>query len=191
MTTKPVGLWDMDGSLFDFDAAMRRDLAELAAPGEPPIENLHEVQRSAPHIHRRAALIKRQPGWWRSLQPIALGHRLFYAAAARGFHNVILTKGPQTSPNAWTEKLECCQYHFGRDIDAHIVTDKSLVYGRFLYDDYPPYLEEWLSRRPRGIGIMPATSENASFSHPRVLRLQETNYEEALAWLQAAKERMP
>ena len=53
--------------------------------------------------------------------------------------------------------------------DVTVTHDKGLVYGKVLFDDYPPYIERWLEHRPRGKVLMLETPYNRSFSHPNVL----------------------
>lgn len=185
-----VGLWDMDGSLFNHDEAVLRELDKLASPGEEPIVDLHAADKE-PHLKARIDLIRMQPGFWRNLRPINAGFALYLKAAQIGFTNQILTKGPATKPNAWTEKFECCRHHFGPDINVHICCcqdppdktetyggGKGLVYGYFLYDDFPDYMAAWLKYRPRGWGFMPVTPHNLHHEiakHPRVIMYDGSN----------------
>lgn len=172
---KPA-LFDMDTSLFNYEQAMRRDLEKLASPGEEynydDIWSLDEL----PHMKARMSLIKAKPGWWRALEPIQMGFKVWHEARRIGYDMWVLTKGPWTHTAAWSEKLECCQAYLGNDIDVDITTDKSGSYGYFLYDDYQPYIEAWLKHRPRGWGIMPVTPLNKSFQHPRVIKYNGTNF---------------
>jgi hypothetical protein len=58
-----IGLFDMDGSLFDFEGAMRHGLELLHSPDEPPLPaNLWELD-DVPHMKARMRLIKNQPAW--------------------------------------------------------------------------------------------------------------------------------
>lgn len=63
-------------------------------------------------------------------------------------------------------------------MDVHVVSDKGLVYGVALYDDYPRYIEAWLEHRPRGLVVMPANASNKHFSHPNVIRYDGTTLAE-------------
>lgn len=187
-----VALFDLDGSLADYQGQMVLDLQRLAGPSEPPVtrENLWEVGKE-PHIRSRMTLVMSQPGWWRNLARIEAGFTILETAREVGFRIHILTKGPRAHPLAWAEKLEWVQQHIGPDVDITTTMDKGLVYGRVLYDDFPPYLERWLQHRPRGLGIMPVTSGNADFKHPNVLRWTGTNFEEVKAALVNALARAP
>jgi hypothetical protein len=45
-----------------------------------------------------------------------------------------------------------------------------LVYGKVLYDDFPPYILRWLEWRPRGKVLMLDAQHNRDFTHPNVFR---------------------
>lgn len=187
-----VALFDMDGSLADYAGALAQSLNDLRSPGEQKItlKNLYTLEKQT-HIRNRMRLIKSQPGWWFDLAPIAEGMRILKLANSVGFVNHILTKGPKKASNAWKEKVDWCQEHINEDIDIHITSDKGLVYGKVLYDDYPEYLEKWLKHRPRGLGIMPVTPYNRKFRHPNVVLWDGTNIKEIRAALKAAFKREP
>lgn len=177
-----IGLFDMDGSLADYIGTLQADLAALQAPGEPPIGDMWLAEKQ-PHIANRMRLIKAQPGWWRDLPPIEAGMKVFEAAAELGFTNNVLTKGPRHHPNAWQEKVEWCRKYLGHKTPVHITEDKGLVYGKFLYDDFPDYCLSWLRHRPRGLVIMPVNEFNKDFYHPQVVRYDGTNLDEVKAAL--------
>ncbi|MGD1065503.1 MAG: hypothetical protein ABR975_01660 [Vulcanimicrobiaceae bacterium] len=121
-----VALFDLDGSLADYDLAMRRDLQPLRAP------------------------------------------------------------------KAWTEKVEWCKEQPELvTADIHLTMNKGLVYGTFLYDDYPVYMDLWLANRPRGLGVMLTTPDNAPYAHPNVVKWDGTNLEEVQRAMQIAYDRAP
>ena len=163
-----IGLFDMDGTLFDYDAALHRDLQAIASPHE------HQHDIHDPHAPQwfinRIQMIRKQPDWWLSLQPIPAAFKIVEEAKRLGFKVHILTKGPRSNASAWAQKLACCQKHLGEDVNVTITMDKGLVYGSFLFDDFPDYMLAWLRNRPRGLGIMPVTSQNTSFTHPQVVK---------------------
>jgi 5'-nucleotidase len=189
---KPA-LFDMDTSLFDYEGAMLRDLRKIAGPNDPPItDNLWELEELHSCYKERMSLIKHQPNWWRDLEPLKLGFRVWDEAKRIGYDMGILTKGPWTHPNAWTEKLLCCKNWLGDDIDVRITTTpKDDTYGYFLYDDYPKFMDAWLSFRPRGWGIMPVTVSNKDYTHPRVIKCTEETMPEVVAKLEELFERIP
>lgn len=194
MNDDSIALFDMDGSLADYDAAMRRDLRALSATCEPEIldtDNLHALEDER-HIEARMRLIKSGVGWWGSLPRIEAGFQVVQVARAAGFDINILTKGPSGHAIAWKEKLEWCKAQPElADADIHMTMDKGLVYGRLLYDDYPVYMSRWLANRPNGLGIMPATSYNADFAHPNVVKWDGSNIDEVAAAVRAAYTRGP
>jgi 5'-nucleotidase len=188
MTDQPVGLFDMDGTLFDYDGQLRCDLEKLMSPGEVMPDNIFDEK--LPWLKARMDLIKSQPGWWRKLPIFRLGWDVLYVADKLGFDCHILTKGPWSKPQAWAEKVECIQYHFNGSIGIDIVGEsKGGRYGRFLVDDYPPYVEDWLKHRPRGLVIMPAHDYNKSFTHQRVIRYDGSNLNQVQEALVIVKNR--
>ena len=189
-TSDNIGLFDLDGSLADYDKAVLKGLLELNAPGEPEIESVRAGGK-IPHIRARIDLISKQPGWWFNLEPITRGFQIVKLAKEIGFEIHILTQGPKTNALAWKEKVEWCQRHLGSEIEIHITRNKGLVYGKFLYDDYPAYMIKWLEHRPRGLGIMPVNVDNKNFSHPQVIRWDGSNLEAVTERLQAAYLREP
>lgn len=189
-TSDNIGLFDLDGSLADYDKAVLEGLFALRSPEEPVVEDVREAHKF-PHLQARIDLICRQPNWWLNLEPIPMGFQVLTLAKQIGFQIHVLTQGPKTKPLAWKEKVEWCQKHLGADIDIHITRNKGMVYGKFLYDDFPDYMLRWLEHRPRGLGIMPANWRNRDFSHPQVVRWDGTNLEEVAERLRAAYRRLP
>lgn len=170
-----IALFDMDGSLANFDDAMRNGLEAMRAPQEPPIpDDLWDMEKM-PHIAERMRLIKSEPSWWRKLGRIDEGFQVMTWAREIGYHIDILTKGPAAHPMGWAEKMQWCQDHVEKPFDTHITQNKGLVYGTMLYDDFPDYVLAWLEHRPRGLVIMPYTRSNEEFCHPQVLRWDGTN----------------
>lgn len=172
-----AGLFDMDGSLAAYPEQLLKDLARLRAPEEPELTDVWEAEKRFPHIKERMRLIKAQPNWWFNLPPIENGLRVFREAERIGFQNHILTKGPKAHSAAWTEKHMWCAHHLG-GVPVTVTSDKSLVYGKFLYDDFPDYAVSWLQHRPNGLVIMPVNPWNADFTHPRCLKWDGTNWDQ-------------
>jgi 5'-nucleotidase len=189
-----IALFDMDGSLADYDLAMRRDLRSMRSPCEPAIgdhDNLHDME-DAPHLDARMRLIKSHSGWWRDLPRMEEGFQIVRLAREIGFSINILTKAPTSHSSAWTEKYEWCRAQPELvDADIHLTMNKGLVYGTFLYDDYPRYMEMWLKHRSRGLGIMPHSASNSRFSHPNVVRWDGVNIESVRSAMQLAYDRAP
>ena len=182
-----IALFDLDGTLADYDGAMLRDLPLLAAPGEPAYSLYHEDLPA--HIEARKNAISRQPGWWSSLEELALGFDVLRECIALSFQIHVLTKGPRSKPAAWKEKVEWFQQHvlpLAPEADITITLDKGLVYGKVLVDDFPPYMLRWLEHRPRGLGIMPLGEQNKDFSHPNVVLYDGSNLPEVRQRLEEA-----
>lgn len=179
MTDKSqIGLFDLDGSLANYDEGLRYWLSLMRSPNEEKIgDNLWEIEKHY-YIKMRMLIIKSMPGFWLNLKKIDDGFKVFDLSKKIGFDNHILTKGPKKHPTAWQEKVQWCQKYLGEEVDIHITSDKGMVYGKFLYDDYPDYMLKWLKNRPRGLGIMPVNNSNKDFSHPRVIKYDGNNLDE-------------
>ena len=187
MNREKMCLIDMDGTLFDYEGKLREDLAKLAAPNDPEINDLHD--ESLAWLRNRITLVTSQPGWWRHLPLLKSGELLLSAAREIGFSCKILTKGPRKKTLAWAEKVECINDRWP-DLDIDIVgKDKTGTYGRVLIDDFPDYMSGWLKHRPRGLGIMPKCSYNLDFNHPNVILYDESNLEQVLHAMKAAFQR--
>lgn len=186
-----IALFDMDGTLCDYQGRLLHDLELIASPDEPKVENLHDA---LPWIDRRIDLIRSVPGWWKSLSKLQNGFDILEMCDDIGFDIRILTKGPRRTKIAWTEKVEWIHEEVVPDYPDTQVTiteDKGLVYGKVLVDDFGPYMNRWLKWRPRGLGIMPATDWNKDYSHPNVIRYDGNNKQEVKEALKACYDRIP
>ncbi len=174
-----IALFDMDGTLADFDGHLAKSMNALKHPDEPDYVSAHD-ENEPDYIQARRKLIQTYPGWWLEMPTRPGCFTLLHKLKEMGYEIEILTKGPQTKSNAWSEKLLWCQKHFGMDITVNIVgKTKARTYGRILVDDFPDYAESWLARRPRGLVIMPAQPYNVNFSHPNAIRFDK-NLDEVL-----------
>jgi 5'-nucleotidase len=165
----PVALLDLDGTLANFDMAMRERMIMLAGPGEPPW-NPDREGAEPEHIKQRRRIIKSLPGFWTGLHAMDDGFHLMGMAHQIGFRLMILSRGPSQNSLAWKEKIDWCRQNIAFPHEITLTEDKGLVYGRVLVDDWPPYIEGWLAYRPRGQVIMPARRWNESFQRPNVYR---------------------
>jgi 5'-nucleotidase len=171
-----IALFDMDGTLVDFDGAMRRAMKSLASEDEIARDVYYPPERAneSSHVAARRRMVKRIPGFWRELPQLSIGMRLLQEAMEIGFRITILTKAPRTNHPAWTEKVEWLWKNLPMEekgIEVHLAEDKGLVYGRMLCDDWPPYIERWLTWRPRGLVLMPDQPWNQGFHHTQVVRV--------------------
>lgn len=174
-----IALFDMDGTLADYDGQLLKDLKKISSPYEPPITGDKDIHSIGGYIESRRHMITSQVGWWLNLKKFQLGFDILELCKEVGFQIVILTKGPSTKFSAWSEKVEWCNKHLKEYIKGVTITnDKGLVYGRVLVDDYPDYITSWLKHRPRGLVIMPAHDFNKNFKHPNVVRYDGTNLDE-------------
>jgi FMN phosphatase YigB (HAD superfamily) len=83
-TAEPIALFDLDGTLADFDAAMQHKLEELRSPSEDPKAD-ETAFEDVPYVKARRRLVKSQPGFWRDLATIPLGFQLLEEARAQRF----------------------------------------------------------------------------------------------------------
>ncbi len=83
MKTHHIVLFDLDGTLADYDGQMRRDLRRLQRPGEAE-HPLHDIS-SPNHIDARIELIKAQTGWWLNLPRLSYGFDILRVAQELGF----------------------------------------------------------------------------------------------------------
>lgn len=181
-----IALVDMDGTIANYQAALTSEMERLQSPNEPQY-NFYGEQ--PPYLEAREALIKRQVGFWRTLPKIQLGFDIVEDLRSIGYGLHILTKGPRTTVSAWTEKVEWCKVNIP-DADITVTHDKSLVYGRVLIDDFPPYFLGWLAKRPRGLVICVAQECNKGFgTEKNIIRYDGTNRQQVRDALQAAFDR--
>lgn len=194
--TKPdaVALVDMDGTLADFDGSMSQWMERIGSPPEIAVgRHYFQEQSEEPiHIRERRRMIKRQPGFWSGLEELEVGMTIFSYLVKLKFNISILTKAPKHNEAAWMEKVQWCNKHLPMHdaVGMNIVTDKSLVYGKVLVDDWPAYVAPWLERRPRGLVLLPAQPWNEGFEVGRknVIRVSADNLHQAYSALEVIRE---
>lgn len=170
---RPIALIDMDGTIADFDGAMTHALADLRSPAEDARFDATSYE-DVPHMKARRRLIKSQPGFWLNLEPLPVGFEIVGVLKRFEFELHVLTKGPSVRSSARDEKVRWCEKHLP-GVPVTISDDKSLVYGKILVDDWPPYFTAWLRYRPRGLVVVPAqpwNEEYTSTTHPQIIRYE-------------------
>lgn len=160
-----IALFDIDGTIADYDLQMRRDLSRLGNESLPV-----DLHGDIPDwLEARKNVISSQPGWWRGLPVISSGLEIMKFCRELGFGIHILTQGPKTKRAVWMEKYDWCDEHVASIAPDYGISitrgGKGLHYGRLFVDDWPPFMAAWLAHRPRGLGLMPITPENKGFSH--------------------------
>lgn len=182
-----VALFDMDGTLCDYDKGLFDELEKLRNPDErrynPPFWDSPE------YITNRSALIKSSVDWWANLPKFQLGWDVLEIAEELEYRLMILTQGPKTEPNALTGKKLWIDKNLGQDFDFTMTRDKGSVYGKVLVDDFPGYIERWLQWRKRGLVIMPAGKQNEDFAHPNVIRYDGSNIDHVRYAMELARNR--
>jgi 5'-nucleotidase len=183
---EPIALFDMDGTLCDYNAGLYSALETLCSPSEPKISSLRDAPE---YIQRRMDLIRASSSWWENLPRFQLGWDILKIANNLGFRIMILTQGPKRNPESWAGKKKWIDKHLGRDTDITITRDKGLVYGKVLVDDSLEYAERWLNWRERGLVIMPSNESNKNYIHPQVIRYDGTNPEIVSEAMKRARDR--
>ncbi|PIN89214.1 hypothetical protein COU61_03180 [Candidatus Pacearchaeota archaeon CG10_big_fil_rev_8_21_14_0_10_35_13] len=182
-----IALFDMDGTLCDFDKAMEESLEKIRSPEEEPYTG--KPEEAPKHIKERKELIMSSRNWWSTMPKFQIGWDILEAAKEAGFKIHILTQGPRRNPSGWKGKKVWVDRNLGPDTDITMTRDKGLVYGKVLVDDYPEYIKRWLQWRERALVIMPAGKNNNEFKHPNVIRYDGTNLEEVKEAMKKAYER--
>ena len=186
MVIENIALFDMDGTLCDYDKALLEKLEVLRSPHEPVFKL--PLRDNAPNcIKERADLIRASEKWWEELPKFKLGRDILEAARELEYRIVILTPGPRRNPASWSGKKKWIDKNLGPDVDITMTRDKGLVYGKVLVDDFPEYIERWLKWRKRGLVIMPANEGNKDYHHPQVIRYGGSNLSEVKSAMEKAK----
>ena len=182
-----LALIDLDGTVADYNLEMRTRLAILKGPDEPDFVDRHDNLPS--YILARRDLIKRQPGFWKNLPRLELGFEVVGFLKDAGFRLTTLTKCPQEIPEAWKEKIEWSLINLPDAQYTLVSEDKSIVYGKILVDDYPPYFNAWLKVRPRGLVIAVAQPCNIGINQPNVIRYDGNNKAELIKLIEKVRKR--
>lgn len=183
----PVALFDLDGTLCDYDGAMADSLERLRSPGEPKFK-LHTRDHEPDYIRERMDLIRMSEDWWENLPKLKLGWDVLKIAKGLGFRIVILSQVPRKNPVPYSAKKRWIDKNMGQDTDIILTRDKSLVYGKILVDDFPPYINAWLKYHSRGSVIMPANSGNKEYIHPQVIRYDGSNLDDVRTAFKEARD---
>ncbi len=181
-----IALFDLDGTLCDYDKDLLEKLEELRSPKEP---HLSSMRNAPPYIKKRVDMIRASEEWWKNLPRFQLGWDILNVAKNFNYRIMILTQGPRKNPSAWSGKKKWIDKNLGEDVDVTMTRDKGIVYGKVLVDDFPGYIEKWLEWRTRGVVIMPANESNQNFTHPHVIRYDGTNINHVKNALRLAKKR--
>jgi hypothetical protein len=183
-----IALFDMDGTLCDYEKSLQESMEAFRSPTEPAYEGVpHD---DAPlYLRTRANIIRSNIEWWTNIPKLKLGFDVWEIAAELNYRRMILTAGPKRNANAWSGKKIWIDKNLGQDVDITITRDKGLVYGKVLVDDWPDYIIRWLKWRPRGLVIMPASNSNKDFSHGQVIRYDGENIVEVRQAMKDALQR--
>lgn len=182
-----IALFDMDGTLFDYNLGLKAELNKIRSPSESEVK--FNFNNNPEYLRNRIDLITSSESWWENLPKFQLGWDVLAIVKELGYRIHILTQGPKKNPAAWSGKKKCIDKHFGEDFDLTLTRNKGLVYGKVLVDDYPEYIDKWLEWRKRGLVIMPANDFNKNYSNPQVIRYDGNNLKEVYEALVKIKSR--
>ena len=181
-----IALFDMDGTLCDYERGLEIELEKMRSPSEP-VFHLPLTDDVPDYIRARADLIRSNEQWWANLSRLERGFDVWKVAEELGYRRMILTQGPKRNPYSWSGKKMWIDKNLGQDVDITITRDKTIVYGKVLVDDWPKYIEGWLAWRPRGLVIMPANNSNIDFEHTQVIRYDGSNLDYVRQAMEKAK----
>lgn len=184
-----VALIDMDGTLCDYDKAMKRDLDKIRGPHDPEFRHGDDLPD---WMEARRTLVSSIPGFWSGLDKLELGFEILRCLQNHDYEIHVLSKGPRKKSIAWKEKHEWCLEHLPPSVRICLTEDKSISYGKVLVDDWPEYYLPWLKARPRGVVIVPAQPWNVGAEeHPsgRIYRYDGSNLDRLRAVVRAVKMR--
>lgn len=124
------------------------------------------------------AFASRAPGWWRGIPDLPGKDNILSAVASAtesltGESIHVLTKASMNKPLCWSEKVEWFNTNVRSEYPESkitISTDKSLLRGDVLFDDWPGYYEPWLEANPCGTVFCPEWPWNNSSEDPRVIK---------------------
>ena len=177
-----IALFDMDGTLCDYNRGLREGLDKIMSPEEKRIygDKLNNIDFHLIPKELRGYFdkIRASEEWWENLPKFQLGWDVLGVAQELDYRVMILTQGPRRNPYAWSGKKRWIDKNLGEDFDITITRDKGVVYGKVLVDDWPAYIRKWLVWRERGFVIMPANNHNINFKHPQVIRYDGNNLDE-------------
>jgi len=176
---EPIILFDLDGTMVDYDNAIKRDYYFYKNPNDPHYS--HENKKIS-HLRKLIDLIRCKNGWWLKLTKNKLGFDIYNIAIEIGYKPTILSKAPRNCPNAYTEKYLWVKENIG-DIDVIISPNKTIVDGLVLVDDYPKFVDPWLNEHPDGIAILPKNENNDGYSHQRAIIYDGSNITEVKCML--------
>jgi 5'(3')-deoxyribonucleotidase len=167
---EPIGLFDLDGTMANFDKSMAHHLEALRSPTEDPAHD-ETAFEDVPHMKARRRLIKSLPGFWRNFEKLQQGFDILAIMDELKFSNYVLSKSPRKFPLAASEKIGWCVEHLPH-MPVILSEEKALVYGKVLVDDWKPYVETWIKWRPRGLVISVAQRWNEGIENlsPNIIR---------------------
>ena len=86
-----ICLFDLDGTLADYEGSMRGVLKEINPPDfEVPLD----LYNAPEYVQKQMDLIKNKPGFWENLKPLKAGFEILQIAQAIGYTIMVLSKGP-------------------------------------------------------------------------------------------------
>ena len=175
-----VALVDMDNSVADYELSMLEGLKLLASEAEiqkyGPVDCWSTIQDASLKrvLKRRKDYVKKRPGFFEGLPVIQTGMDVVALLQRLGYRLMVASKAPVWGDEPWVEKARWCRKHLPEQ-GITLTHDKSLMYGKVLFDDFPEYITAWLEHRPRGHVLMLDGPVNRNFEHSSVFRVMRHN----------------
>lgn len=131
---KQVWLIDLDNTVVDTDGALCRLFPEAAKA----IQERTEFEYAA-WIEKLTRPAMEKKGFFQSLEPLPGAVETILELCKRGIHIVFVSSPLRNAPYCEQEKRAWIEKAFGSQLarTAMLVKDKSMVKGRYLFDDKP------------------------------------------------------
>lgn len=120
--------------------------------------NLWDIEKHK-GIRNRINLIMSKQGFWTNLKPLEAGLTLYKYISER-FDTYILTKARKECSLGWKEKVDWIHKYIGNNVNILVVTEKKIVMGDLLFDDYYKNATNWLVNNPNGRVLIPKRKSN-------------------------------
>ena len=173
MVIENIALFDLDGTLCDYDKSLSEKLEMLRFTNEP-VFKLPLRDDIPSYIKERADLIRASEKWWEELPKFRLGWDILEVARELEYRIVILTQGPRRNPASWSGKKKWIDKNLGSDVDITMTRDKGLVYGKVLVESALDSVERTIDTLRREVILAEAIESRDA---EQIIKLLKLTYE--------------